>query len=188
MNQPAVDKDVELLRSISEGDRQAFSQLYDQYGKLLFSLAYRILNDQQESEDVLRDVFSQIREHAGEWRPGLGRPFTWIVTLTRNKAVDYLHAYQNRTKLHEQVTREMLVRAPGSPTANDAVRSRQGVEAIAAAIAELSEDQRKAIEITFFSGLSQQELAETLKESPASIGARISTGLGKLRERLEGVV
>jgi len=183
-----MDRDVELLRSISGGDRPAFSRFYDQYGGVLFSLAFRILNDQQEAEDVLREVFGQIRDQAAAYHPGLGQPFSWAVTLTRNKAVDYLHAYQNRAKLSEQVAGEMLVRIPGSPTANDSVRSRQSAELITTALAELPADQRQAIEITFFSGLAQPELAETLQASSAVIPARIRSGLRTLRERLEGFV
>ena len=186
MNQPATDKDVELLRSISGGDRMALSRFYDQYAPLLFSLAFRILNDQQEAEDVLREVFVQIWDKAGAWHPGLGRPLSWAVALTRNKAVDYLHAYQNRSKLMEQVAGEMVVRAAGSPTANDSVRSRQCAGLISATVAELPEEQRKAIEITFFSGLSQQEISETLKEPSDVITGQICTGLLTLRERLEG--
>lgn len=183
-----MDRDVELLRSISGGDRQAFARFYDQYGKVLFSLAHRILNDQSEAEDVLREVFAQIWDQAADWHPGLGKPFSWAVALTRNKAVDYLHAYQNRAKLLGQVASDLLVRAPGLPTANDAVRSRQSVELIATAISELPADQRKAIEITFFTGLAQPELAETLHEPPAAIPARLRGGLMKLRERTEGFV
>ena len=188
MNQPAMDRDVELLRSISGGDRQAFARFYDQYGKLLYSLAFRILADQQEAGDVLREVLGQIREQAGAWHPGLGKPFSWAVTLTRNKAVDYLHAFQNRAKLHEQAASPMLVRLPGSPTANDAVRSQLGAERIVTAIAELPEDQRRAIEATFFSGPTEPELAETLQAPPAAIYAGLRSGLAKLRERLEGFV
>jgi RNA polymerase sigma-70 factor (ECF subfamily) len=186
MNHPASDKDVELLRAIGGGDRTALSRFYDQYAPLLFSLAFRILNDQQEAEDVLREVFVQIWDQARTWHPGQGRPLSWAVALTRNKAVDYLHAYQHRGKLLEQVAAEMVVRAPGSPTANDSLRSRQCAELISTAVAELPEDQRKAIEVTFFSGLTGAEISETLKAPSDTVTAQICSGLLTLRERLEG--
>ena len=188
LNEPVMDNDVELLRSISAGDRLAFSQFYDQYSKLLFSIAFRILNDQKEAEDVLQEVFVQIWDKAGNYNPNLGKPCSWAITLTRNKAIDYIRAYQRRSKLMEQATTEMLVRTPGAATANESVRGRENVELIGSAVAELPEDQRKAIEMAFFSGLTQNEISETLQEPLGTIKARIRRGMLKLRGRLEGIV
>ena len=188
MNQPVMDNDVDLLRRMGEGDRQAFSRFYDQYAKLLFSLAFRILNEQQEAEDVLQDVFVQIWNQARAYHPRWGKPGGWALGLTRNKAVDYLRAYQHDDKLREQAAAEMLIRSATAPTANASVRGTGSVESISAAVAELPEDQRRAIELAFFTGLTQRELAETLNEPAGIINARIRSGLLKLRRRLEGVV
>jgi RNA polymerase sigma-70 factor (ECF subfamily) len=187
-NQPATDQDVELLRGISEGDRWAFACFYDQYCKLLFAVAYRILNDQKESEDVLQEVFLQIWDKAGSYNPLLGKPVSWAVTLTRNKAIDYIRAHQRRSKLLEHAATEFLTRAPGSAVANDSVHGRENSELINSAVAELPADQRKAIEMAFFGGLTQNEISESLKEPLGTIKARIRRGMLKLRERLEGFV
>jgi RNA polymerase sigma-70 factor (ECF subfamily) len=186
--QPVMDNDVELLRSISEGDRYAFSCFYEQYSKLLFSIAYRILNDEKESEDVLQEVFLQIWDKAGAYNPTLGKPASWAVTLTRNKAIDHIRANQRRSKLLEHASTEMLVRSPGTLTANESVHGRENEELISTAVAELPADQRKAIEMAFFSGLTQNEISETLKEPLGTIKARIRRGMLKLRDRLEGFV
>jgi len=185
-NQP--DPDVELLRGISAGDRHAFARFYEQYCKLLFSIAYRILNDQKEAEDVLQEVFLQIWDKAGSYNPVLGRPGSWAVTLTRNKAIDYIRAHERRSRLLENASTEMLVSTPGSPTAHESVHGRGDAELISSAVAELPADQRKAIEMAFFSGLTQHEISETLKEPLGTIKARIRRGMLKLRDRLEGVV
>ena len=186
--QPDMDQDVELLRHISEGDRHSFSRFYDQYCKLLFAIAFRILNDQKEAEDVLQEVFLQIWDKAGTYNPVLGKPISWAVTLTRNKAIDYIRAHQRRSKLLEHAANEMLVCAPGSATANESVHGREHEELISSAVAELPAEQRKAIEMAFFTGLTQNEISELLKEPLGTIKARIRRGMLKLRERLEGFV
>jgi RNA polymerase sigma-70 factor (ECF subfamily) len=183
-----MDNDVELLRSISEGDRYAFSRFYDQYSKLLFSIAFHILNDQKEAEDVLQEVFVLIWDKAGTYHSRLGKPSSWAVALTRNKAIDYIRANQRRSKLAEQAATEMSVNSPGSATANESVRGRENAELIGSAVADLPEDQRQAIEMAFFSGLTQNEISETLKEPLGTIKARIRRGMLKLRDRLEGFV
>ena len=177
-----------MLRHISEGDRHSFSRFYDQYCKLLFAIAFRILNDQKEAEDVLQEVFLQIWDKAGTYNPVLGKPISWAVTLTRNKAIDYIRAHQRRSKLLEHAANEMLVCAPGSATANESVHGREHEELISSAVAELPAEQRKAIEMAFFTGLTQNEISELLKEPLGTIKARIRRGMLILRERLEGFV
>jgi len=179
--------DVDLLRRIGEGDRQAFSRFYDQYAGLLFSVAFRIINEQQEAEDVLQEVFGQIWHQARTYHPRRGRPSGWALTLTRNKATDYLRAYQQGAKLQEQASAEMVVRSAAAPTANALVRSRSSTELIAAAVAELPQDQRKAMELAFFTGLTLHEISAVLHEPVGAVSARIRGGLLKLRTRLEGV-
>jgi RNA polymerase sigma-70 factor (ECF subfamily) len=187
-DQPVTMDDVALLRSISAGDRYAFSCFYDQYAKLLFSIAFRIVNDQKESEDVLQEVFVQIWDKAGSYNPGLGKPASWAVTLTRNKAIDFIRAHQRRSKLMEHASTEMLAHPTFSSTAHEAVSGRDHAEMINSAVAELPADQRRAIEMAFFSGFTQNEISETLKEPLGTIKARIRRGMLKLRDRLEGSV
>ena len=188
LDQPEVEKDIELLRGISEGDRYAFSCFYDNYSRLLFSIAFRILNDQKEAEDVLQEVFLQIWDKAGSYKPELGKPSSWAVTLTRNKAIDYIRAGQRRSRLLELASTELLVRQPGAAAANESVRGRDGAELITSAVSELPADQRRAIELAFFTGLTQHEISETLQEPLGTIKARIRRGMLKLRGRLEGFV
>ncbi len=188
LDQSDLDKDIELLRCISEGDRYAFSCFYDNYSRLLFAIAFRILNDQKEAEDVLQEVFLQIWDKAGSYKPELGKPSSWAVTLTRNKAIDYIRAGQRRSRLLELASTEMLVRQPGAAAANESVRGRDGTELITSAVSELPADQRRAIELAFFTGLTQHEISETLQEPLGPIKARIRRGMMKLRGRLEGFV
>jgi RNA polymerase sigma-70 factor (ECF subfamily) len=188
VNEPGLDNDVDLLREISAGDRSAFARFYDQYSKLLFSIAFKILNDAKESEDVLQEVFLQVWDKAAHYDPRLGKPVSWAVTLTRNKAIDHIRSSQRRSRLMEQAATEMTVLTGGAGTANESVRGRESADLISSAVADLPADQRKAIEMAFFSGLTQNEISETLKEPLGTIKARIRRGMLKLRDRLEGCV
>jgi RNA polymerase sigma-70 factor (ECF subfamily) len=188
LKDPDLDNDVDLLRNIGVGDRSAFSRFYDQYSKLLFSIAFKILNDSKEAEDVLQEVFLQIWDKAAQYDPRLGKPVSWAVTLTRNKSIDHIRSSQRRSKLMEQASTEMAVREDCAETANETVRGRESAELIARAVAELPEDQRNAIEMAFFSGLTQNEISETLKTPLGTIKARIRRGMLRLRDRLEGSV
>jgi len=188
VNELESDQDVDLLRDISMGDRSAFARFYDQYSGLLFSIAFKILNDAKEAEDVLQEVFLQVWDKAGHYDPRLGKPVSWAVTLTRNKSIDHIRSSHRRSRLMEQAATEMEVHTHNGGTANESVRGRESAELISSAVAELPADQRKAIEMAFFSGLTQNEISETLKEPLGTIKARIRRGMLKLRDRLEGCV
>jgi RNA polymerase sigma-70 factor, ECF subfamily len=190
MSEPALnlERDVELLRRIGDGDRSAFSNFYDQYSGLLFSIAVKILNDAKEAEDVLQEVFMQIWNKADAYDPLLGKPASWAVTLTRNKAIDRIRASNRRSKLLEQATLEAGAFPDDSPSANEKLHGKENAEIIRSVVAALPPDQRRAIELAFFSGLTQDEISKTLQEPLGTIKARIRRGMLKLREDLEGFI
>ena len=183
-----LEQDMDLLRRIAGGDRSAFASFYDQYSGLLFTIAMKILNDTREAEDVLQEVFIQIWEKAGVYDPLLGKPVSWAVTLTRNKAIDRIRASQRRSKLIEQAAVEANVSPQAAPSANEKLHGRENAQIIRSVVAELPVDQRRAIELAFFSGLTQDEISKTLQEPLGTIKARIRRGMLKLREKLEGFI
>lgn len=185
---PNLEQEVELLRRIGGGDRQAFASFYDQYSGLLFSIAVKILNDGKEAEDVLQEVFMQIWNKAGAYDPLLGKPASWAVTLTRNRAIDRIRSAQRRAKLIERATVEAEMQPGAPPLANEKLHGKENAERIRSVLAELPADQRRAIEMAFFSGLTQDEIANALQEPLGTIKARIRRGMLKLREKLEGFV
>jgi RNA polymerase sigma-70 factor (ECF subfamily) len=190
MSEPALnlEQDIELLRRIGDGDRSAFDSFYDQYSGLLFSIAVKILNDAKEAEDVLQEVFMQIWNKADAYDPLLGKPASWAVTLTRNKAIDRIRASNRRSRLLEQATVEANVATDPSPSANEKLHGRENAQMIRSVVAALPLDQRRAIEMAFFSGLTQDEIAKNLQEPLGTIKARIRRGMLKLREKLEGCI
>ncbi len=178
-----LDAEIELLRRVAQGDRQSFEQLYDRFSGVLFSTAYRVLNNQEAAEDVLQDVFIQIWEKAPLYDPARGKPMTWAVTLTRNKSIDRLRSIQRRSRLQDDVQRESeTLEQFDDRSSFDAVASGETSKLVREAIQKLSKDQREAIELAFFSSLTQTEIAERLNEPLGTIKARIRRGMMKLKE------
>ena len=180
------ERDSELLRRIAGGDRAAFAEFYDLYSSLFFSLAVKILNDQKEAEDVLQDVFVQVWEKAGTYDPKLGKASSWAMTFIRNKAIDRIRASQRRSQLVENALAAAPATEIEAPSANESVCGREKADLIRSAVTGLPAEQRQAIELAFFIGLTQNEISERLREPLGTVKARIRRGMLKLREKLEG--
>ncbi len=181
--------EIELLRRIGQGDRQSFDQLYDRFSRVLFSIAYRLLNNQQAAEDVLQEVFVKIWEKAPLYDPARGKPLTWAVTLTRYRALDLIRSTQRRGALYENVKNE--TQADEKFDDQDsfmAVVAGEQHAFVREAIQKLSDDQREAIELAFFGSLTQTEIAERLQQPLGTVKARIRRGLIKLRGLMAGRV
>ena len=186
--QAGQDRDTELRRQIAGGDRAAFAEFYDRNSTLMFSVASKILNNAGEAEDVLQEVFMQIWEKAGRFDPKLGKASSWAAILVRNRAIDRIRASQRRTRLAEEAGAEQAAAVEASDTANEAVHGRDKAKLIQSAIVELPVEQRRAIELAYFSGLTQDEISKKLNQPLGTIKARIRRGLLKLRDQLEGVL
>ena len=177
--------EIALLKQIGQGDRRSFEALYDRFSGVLFSTAYRVMNNQEAAEDVLQDVFVMIWEKAPLYDSARGKPMTWAVTLTRNKAIDRLRSTQRRNRLQDDVQRESETFEQFDDRSSfDAVAAGETNTLVREAIGKLSKDQREAIELAFFSSLTQTEIAERLDEPLGTIKARIRRGMMRLRELL----
>ena len=189
VNEPAATNlDAELLRRIGAGDRAAFGEFYDRHAPLMFSVACKILNDAGEAEDVLQDACVQIWEKARAFDPNLGKASSWAATLVRNKAIDRIRASQRRSRLAEAAGTEFAIATETDGTANEAIHGFDKAKLIQSAIIGLPAEQRRAIELAYFSGLTQYEISEKLREPLGTVKARIRRGLLKLRDQLEGVL
>ena len=157
--QPSPRSDVELLHAIARGDEQAFASFYDSYSSILFGLLLRILNSRAEAEEVLQEVFLQIWQQASAYDERRGRPFTWIVTLARSRAIDRLRALDSRTRVSVAATdgRREFTR----DVVDTATKSEQR-EMVKRALAELREKQRQTLLLAYFEGLSESEMAAGL--------------------------
>jgi len=189
VNEPEIqDHDIELLRQIADGNRAAFAEFYDRHATLMFSVASKILNDAGEAEDVLQEAFVQIWEKAGRFDPKLGKAASWAAILVRNKAIDRIRASQRRTRLAEQAGVARNIASEVADSANEVFYGHDKAKFIHSAIVELPEEQRQAIELAYFSGLTQDEISKKLNAPLGTIKARIRRGLLKLRDQLEGVL
>jgi RNA polymerase sigma-70 factor, ECF subfamily len=178
--------DLELMARLACGDVVAFAGFYDRYATLLFSIAMKVLDDVQEAEDVLQDSARLIWEKAALYNPGLGKPSSWAIAIVRNKAIDRLRELQRKS---QTIARLSEVVPATFATQMDATSSEvacgENRMALRNALFSLPPDQRVAIELAFFGGLSQSEIAGRLGEPLGTIKARIRRGMLAMREILE---
>lgn len=178
-----IEDEMELIRKIGDGDRASFEAFYARYCGVLFSTALRVLNDPTDAEDVTQDVFVMIWNKASMYDPSRGKPLTWAVTMTRNKAIDRLRSLQRRFRLKEEAGKE----ADCGDTIHerlplDEVESAEHGSLVREAVQKLGSDQRQVIEMAYFQGLTQNEIADRLKEPLGTVKARIRRGMMKLRK------
>jgi RNA polymerase sigma-70 factor (ECF subfamily) len=175
-----------LLRRMAGGDRDALAELYDRLSRPLYATARHILNDASEAQDVVHDVFLALWENAASFDSGRGAAFSWAVTLTRNRAIDRLRTRANRARLLDNSVPDDLGYGSGADLLGGGDQAELGERAVVVrtAMSDLPEEQQRALELAFFSGLTQKEIAERLSEPIGTIKARIRRGLIKLRDAL----
>ncbi|HEX7332928.1 MAG TPA: sigma-70 family RNA polymerase sigma factor [Pyrinomonadaceae bacterium] len=177
------DTDVALLTAIAAGDEVALAELYDRYRAILFGLLMRILNNREEAEDVLQEVFLQVWRKAADFDETRGRPFTWLVTLARSRGIDRLRSLASRERVAEAGAREPSEEI--SDAAADAFKSEQrGL--VSDALAQLPDEQKRPIMLAYFDGLTQSEIATSLGAPLGTVKTRMRTGMIRLRELLAG--
>ena len=179
----AQQDDVKLLKAIAARDEAALAQLYDRYRVILFGLLMRILNNREEAEDVLQEVFLQVWRKAEDFDENRGRPFTWLVTLARSRGIDRLRTLAARDRVAEAGARETVEEF--SDAANDAFKSEQrGL--VNQALAQLPDEQKRPLMLAYFDGLTQSEIATHLGAPLGTVKTRMRSGLTHLRELLAG--
>lgn len=162
-----------LIRRLASGDQGALAEFYDLYGGLVNALALRILRDGADAEDVVQEVFLQAWRQAARFDAGRGSAEAWLCTIARSRSLDRLRRRVSR--------REDPSEAAPAPTA---VPRNEEALAVRKAIAGLSEDQRRALELAYYEGLSQSEIAARLGEPLGTVKTRIRTAMLRLREVL----
>ncbi len=174
--------DDELLKRIAQGDQDALLQLYDRYGRLVYSLAYRVLQDHQLAEEITQDVFTRVWQAAGTFDPKRSRFTTWLTSITRNRAIDILRRRRARgltgageAELNTAITRADERFSPEHHLQALAVRE---------ALKELPPTQREVLELAYFGGMTQREIAEHLNIPLGTVKTRMRLGMLKLRDLL----
>jgi RNA polymerase sigma-70 factor (ECF subfamily) len=174
--------DEAVVALCARSDEVALAELYDRFGRVAYGLARRILRDDALAEDAVQDAFLAIWRGAARFLPERGKASTWILTLVHRRSVDLVRREQRRR------TDVLPEAAPLLATAavEDELWLRLERERVQAALAKLPDRQREAIELAYYGGFTQSELAERLGEPIGTIKSRMFTGLARLRELLEG--
>ena len=176
--------EADLLRRVAASDESAFGQLYDRLAPILFQLAFRILQDAALSEDVVQDAFLQIWDKAGQYDSQLGKPLSWAATLTRHKAIDRLRAGERRRRFTEEAGQDQQALQEDSIAPDGPTHAQETAQTVRSAMGGLPAEQRLAIELAFFDGLTQSQIAERLQLPLGTVKARIRRGMLQLRDAL----
>ncbi len=175
---PLSDEALLALIATPEGDL-ALAELYDRYGRVAYGLAYRVLQDSALAEDAVQEAFLTVWRTAGTYVRERGRPNAWILTLVHRRAVDLVRREQRRRTTPAEVEAERP-----SPAAEEEATIRDRRRAVQDALRQLPPDQREAIELAYYGGLTQSELAERLHVPLGTIKSRMFIGLRRLGDLL----
>ncbi|HXG30013.1 MAG TPA: sigma-70 family RNA polymerase sigma factor [Thermodesulfobacteriota bacterium] len=170
-----------LISEIAEGSESALSTLYDLTNRLVFGLALRILSDVAEAEEVTLDVFMHVWDRAADYDPGRSTPSTWLLMLTRSRAIDRLRSGAKQTLL-EDLSDTDVSSPEGDPEEKALFAEKR--EIVRNALSSLTPQQRKPIELAYFYGLTQSEISKRLGQPLGTVKSSIRLGMVKLRELL----
>jgi len=177
--------DAQLLARIATGDEVAFGALYDRFSPGLFSFVLKMVRDEREAEDVLQEGFAHLWRRAATYDPARSSPFTWAVMILRNKAIDRLRVRQRLDRTLERATVEFSHFPESDESSSGEAERRDQGSQVRSALTLIPAEQKQAVEMAFFSGLTHEQIAEKLGAPLGTIKARIRRGLLKLRDSLK---
>lgn len=180
--------DSALVDRVAHGDENALGQLYDRFGQAIYSLCLRIVRDGGTAEELTQEVFVRLWRSAASFEPERGRVSAWLLRIAQNLALNELRRRQSRPVVAPEAEWDLAsarladTHAESDPVAS--VDERERSEVVRQALAQLPTAQRQAIELAFFGGLSQTEVATALEEPLGTVKSRIRLGMQRLRELL----
>jgi RNA polymerase sigma-70 factor, ECF subfamily len=175
--------DLELIQRIRQRDRQAFDLFYDRYAQIIFSLCVRILKDTGEAEDVLQEIFVQIWREAERFDAARASVKTWIFTIARSRSLD---RYRSRKTAHQRFEDAAAEDLQQISSKEDLQSTSVVQQYVAAAMQQLTKEQRTVLELCYYRGLTQEEISNLLGEPLGTIKSRIRAALMKLRSAFAG--
>ncbi|MGH6690427.1 MAG: sigma-70 family RNA polymerase sigma factor [Gammaproteobacteria bacterium] len=177
--------DPELIRRMRLGDESALEHLYARYGGLVYTLILRIVGDPELAREVLQDTFLRSWDGREAYDPSRGRVPWWLMGIARNRAIDLLRSRPHQARLREQ---ERLSRGEHEPAGSDTEEVLLVRGAVAEALGHLSAVQREAIELAYYGGLTQAEIARKLGEPLGTVKSRTREAMDRLRRALAPVI
>ncbi|MEW6775726.1 MAG: sigma-70 family RNA polymerase sigma factor [Bdellovibrionota bacterium] len=183
-SQSQKERDMECVLRVQAGDESALAEAYDRFTPLLFPVALRILRRPSDAEDVLQEVWMQVWKGAAHYDPRRGTVAAWLLTIARSRALDKYRSLSSRRAAEDAAGDEPSFSPGGDPPPDPSAGAshKQLSEKVRSALASLKDEQRRALEIAYFEGLSQSEVAERMKAPLGTVKSWMRQGLLKLRE------
>jgi RNA polymerase sigma-70 factor (ECF subfamily) len=190
LNDLTTVSDAELIALVTQGDQEALGVLYERYSRAVYSFSLRIVGDAQVAEEILQEVFVRAWQQGGSFQSSRGTLITWLLSITHNLSIDEVRRRKRRPqKAESEEPESILATLPDEGLdVEEEVWLSSLRESIQDALQQLPAAQREAIELAYFQGLTQREIAETLGEPLGTIKTRMRLGMLKLREQLGPVV
>jgi RNA polymerase sigma-70 factor (ECF subfamily) len=182
MSPATPDVSVRLLGEIARGDRDAFGRFYDLHAALVHTFALRVLRERGEAEEVVQDVFVQVWRQADTYSADRGTPEAWLLTMTRSRGIDKLRSRRRRDEMVRPA--ENPDRMPEPAAAESVAGPAEARATLGGALADLPANQRSVLELAYFDGLTQSEIAARLGEPLGTVKTRMRSGLERLRSAL----
>jgi RNA polymerase sigma factor (sigma-70 family) len=179
----SIPDDEDLLTACAKGDEQALGSLYDRFGTVAYRLALRVVRDAALAEDVVQEAFLTVWRQADRFDRSLGTASTWILTLVHRRAVHRVRRQARFNALPDRLDL-MAPRAVDAEGIDDDVALREARRKVQAALSTLSRGEREALELAYWGGLTQSEIAAALGIPPGTVKSRTFTALARLREAL----
>lgn len=182
--------DADLIVLVTQGDQDALVLLYERYSRAVYSFSLRIVGDAQVAEEILQEVFVRAWQQGGSFQSARGSLITWLLSITHNLSIDEVRRRKRRPQKAESEEPEAILAT--LPDAGLGVEEEVWLSSLRVsiqdALQQLPAAQREAIELAYFQGLTQREIADTLGEPLGTIKTRMRLGMLKLREQLGPVV
>ena len=175
----AAEADIDVVQRLAAGDRDAVAELYDRHAARIMGLAIRIVRNSSDAEDVVQEVFSQAWRTAPNYQPARGTVAGWLLMMARTRAIDRLRSRQARRDAADGADLDGLP-ADVAPVSEQLIASQQAAS-VREAMMTLPVEQRAALELAYFEGLTQTEIAERTQTPLGTVKTRIRTALTSLR-------
>ena len=175
--------DAELISNIVKRDRRAFDLFYERYSQVIFNLCIRILRDEAEAQDAMQEIFVQIWKEAERFDPTRASAKTWLFTIARSRSLDRYRSMKTVRKRIEEGSEEELQQIASE---EDLQHSSIMQKYVGNALRQLTREQRLVLELSYYEGLTQEEIAERLGEPLGTVKSRIRAALIKLRSFFSG--
>lgn len=176
--------DHERIVRVAKGDRRALEQVYDQYHRLVYSLALKIVRDPELCEEIVQDVFMQIWRQAAKYDPERGRFSSWLINISRNITIDRIRSARNRGMV-SLVRPDESEREVGDPLLPDVADLAVTTLHVREALALLSPEQREALDLAYWHGYTHTEIARKVRVPIGTVKSRLHHALLKLRTILK---